>query len=58
MENASFDEITMKYISFNNNPYSAVECLLNPRDERNHLLVISSAFGLLSARAGIPHITT
>jgi len=58
MENAFADEITMKYISFYSNSYYPPDYLPNSRDGRNHLLVISSAFGLLSARAGIPHITT
>jgi len=58
MENAFAYEITMKYISFYNNSYNPADFLPNSRIGRNHLLVISSTFGLLSARAVIPHITT
>ena len=58
MENAFAYEITMKCIFFYGNFYNPPGYLPNSRDGRNHLLVISSAFGLLSARAIIPHITT
>jgi hypothetical protein len=47
-----------KYICFYINSYKPPGYLPNSREGRNHLLVISSAFGLLSARSGIPHITT
>jgi hypothetical protein len=58
MENAFAYEIRMKCIFFYGNSYNPPGDLPNSRDGRNHLLVISSEFGLLSARAGIPHITT
>lgn len=44
MENASVDEITMKYISFYSNSYNPADFLPNSRIGRNHLLVISSTF--------------
>jgi hypothetical protein len=55
IENVSVDEITMKRIFFYGNSYNPPGYLPNSRDGRSHLLVISSAFGLLSARAIIPH---
>jgi hypothetical protein len=58
MENAYAYEITMQCIFFYGNSYNPPGYRPNSRDGRNHLLVISSAFGLLSARARIPHITT
>jgi hypothetical protein len=58
MENAFAYEITMKCIFFYGISYNLPGYLPKSRDGRNHLLVISSAFGLLSARAIIPHITT
>jgi hypothetical protein len=58
VENPSFDEITMKHIYCYSNSHTPTVYLPNSRDGRNHLLVISSAFGLLSAQAGVPHITT
>ena len=45
-------------IIFYSNPYNLPGSLPNSRNGRNHFLVISNAFWLLSARAGIPHITT
>ena len=39
--------------------YNTPPCYLpNFRDERNHLLVISSVFGLLTVRAGVRSINT
>jgi hypothetical protein len=58
VENAFAFEITMNYFFFYSNSYNPAGYLPNLRNGRNHLLVISSAFGLLSARAIIPHITT
>jgi hypothetical protein len=58
MDNTFAYEITMKCIIFYSNFYIPPGYLPNSRDGHNHLLVISSAFGLLSARAIIPHITT
>jgi hypothetical protein len=58
MENAFAYEITMKCIFLYGNSYNLLGNLPNSRDGRNDLLVIISAFGLLSARAIIPHITT
>ena len=44
-----YDEIYFFY----SNSHNPADCLPNSRDGRNHLLVISSVFGLLSARAGV-----
>ena len=54
LEITSAGEITMRFIDFiNSNPCNHPGYQLNSRNGRNHLLVISSAFGLLSARAWI-----
>ena len=53
MENAFAYEISMKCIFFCGNSYNPPGYLPNSRDGRNHLLVISRMFGLLSARAWI-----
>jgi len=58
MENASVDEITAENISLYSNSDHIADFLPNSRIGDNHFLVIPSAFGLLSARSGIPHSTT
>jgi hypothetical protein len=56
MNSVSVDEITIYF--FYSNWYNPADYLLNLRAGCNHLLVISSAFGLLSARSGVWSITT
>jgi hypothetical protein len=58
MENGFAYEIAMIYVILFGGSYIPLGYLSNSRGGRNHLLVISSAFGLLSVRAGIPRITT
>ena len=53
MENAAVDEITVENISLYSNSYNIVDFLPNLHIGRNHFLVISSTFGLLSARSRI-----
>jgi len=50
--------IPMIFINLYYNPYKHPGYLPNSPNDCNHFFVFPSAFGLLSARAGIPHITT
>jgi hypothetical protein len=53
VENAFVYEIMMKCIFFYSNYNDPPGYLPNSRGGRNHLLVISSAFGLLAAQTGV-----
>jgi len=47
--------IPMIFINLYYNPYKHPGYLPNSPNDCNHFFVFPSAFGLLSARAGIPH---